>query len=107
MEATVKAECRTNRIRLGFGHEMYYKDVRAEMQRLQEVKDHQIFIFTMSVSVVDAMYFESVEDVNRLIFMRKKDVLENLNDRDANSFFRAYNTKIQHVSEILESKGYW
>lgn len=64
--------------------------------------------------LLDFLPFASIEDVQRsfLLCLREKrdgrnqTVWANLDEESARSFFRAYETKAQQVSEILRSKGY-
>lgn len=82
---------------------------------LDEIKDRQCFLTSQNPLLLDYLDFDSVESVRRsFIFCdRKKEgkraqlIWNNMPEEAATSFFRAYKAGVQHVSEILRTKGLW
>ena len=82
---------------------------------LEEVKDRQCFLTSQNPLLLDYLSFDSVESVKRSFILcdRKKNgkraqlVWGNMPEDAATSFFRAYKAGVQHVSEILRTKGLW
>jgi hypothetical protein len=72
----------------------------------------QAFLSSQNPLLFDFMSFESAEDAaQRFVACSLDDqgrfVWRNLTPEDAAEFFQAYQTGIQHVSEILRTRGYW
>lgn len=79
------------------------------------IGDRQAFLASQNPLLLDHLEFASVEDVaSTFITCRaertgddKHMIWSNLSPYDADRFFRAYQVDVQHVSEILLSKGLW
>ncbi|MFO0607329.1 MAG: AAA family ATPase [Polyangiales bacterium] len=77
----------------------------------------QVFVSTQSPLLLDHLTFESAEEVRRtFVFCRRRAatdaapaalVWSALSDDDARAFFDAYQAGIQHVSELLRTRGLW
>ncbi len=81
----------------------------------EEIKDRQCFLTSQNPLLLDYLEFDSVESVKRTFILcdRKKNgrraqlLWGNMEDDSATGFFRAYKAGVQHVSEILRTKGLW
>lgn len=77
--------------------------------------DRQAFLTSQNPLLLDHLSFESAEHVRSsfiLCSMQKRDkheqlVWANMPEEEAERFFTAYQAGIQHVSEILRTKGLW
>jgi hypothetical protein len=75
--------------------------------------DRQMFYTSQNPLLLDSLSFESVREVSeRLIACRwnqeeKCFVWENLSAQTAADFFRLYKAGVQHVSDILRTRGWW
>lgn len=80
-----------------------------------EIEGRQSFLTSQNPLLLDFLFFSSAEQVRKsFILCQKEDrdgrstmVPENLSEEDADAFYRAYETEVQHVSEILRTKGLW
>jgi hypothetical protein len=79
------------------------------------IGDRQAFLASQNPLLLDHLEFDSAEQVaSTFVTCRmerrgddKRMVWSNLSPHDAERFFRAYQVDVQHVSEILLSKGLW
>jgi hypothetical protein len=72
----------------------------------------QVFLATQNPLLFDFWYFESVEDVATCFIDCRCDdtgrfVWRNISDINARHFYATYQGGIQHVSDILRTRGYW
>ena len=82
---------------------------------VKSIGSRQAFLTSQNPLLLDFLSFETAEDVQRTFVLcqtakhaqRTHIAWTNLSQRDARSFYRAYDTGAQHVSEILRSKGLW
>jgi energy-coupling factor transporter ATP-binding protein EcfA2 len=82
---------------------------------LKEIGDRQSFLTSQNPLLLDFIPFTSAEEVQRSFLLCRREkrdgknlmVWSNLDEESARSFFRAYETEAQQVSEILRSKGLW
>jgi AAA domain, putative AbiEii toxin, Type IV TA system len=82
---------------------------------LDEVKDRQCFLTSQNPLLLDYLSFDSAEEVQRTFLLcdrrregkRTQLVWQHMDSESADSFFRAYRAGVQHVSEILRTKGLW
>jgi energy-coupling factor transporter ATP-binding protein EcfA2 len=79
------------------------------------IGDRQAFLASQNPLLLDHLEFDSAERVACTFIIcrsersgnKKRMIWSNLSDYDADRFFRAYQVDVQHVSEILLSKGLW
>ncbi|QAT81901.1 DNA replication and repair protein RecF [Corallococcus coralloides] len=82
---------------------------------LEEIGKRQAFLTSQNPLLLDFLRFESVEEVRHtFIICERTDsaadaqlIWRNLTEDEAESFFLAYQTGIQRVSDILLTKGLW
>jgi hypothetical protein len=82
---------------------------------LDEIGNRQAFLTSQNPLLLDFLRFDSVEEVRRTFILceRASDesgaqlVWRNTTEEEAESFFLAYQTGIQRVSDILLTKGLW
>ncbi len=82
---------------------------------LDAIGDRQAFLTSQNPLLLDYLPFESAEQAQRRFVqcrIEEHDGRElmrwgNMSSEDADRFFRAYQAGIQHVSEILRTKGLW
>jgi ABC-type lipoprotein export system ATPase subunit len=82
---------------------------------MDDLEGRQAFLTSQNPLLLDYLHFESVEEVlSSFVLCRtepqgERDQLhwENLTREDAEGFFAAYQVGIQHVSEILRTRGLW
>jgi energy-coupling factor transporter ATP-binding protein EcfA2 len=82
---------------------------------LREIGDRQAFLTSQNPLLLDFLSFESAEKVERTFILcctekfigKNRMVWSNLSNKDTNRFYRAYEAGIQHVSDILRTKGLW
>ncbi|HEY4117727.1 MAG TPA: AAA family ATPase [Byssovorax sp.] len=72
----------------------------------------QAFLTSQNPLLIDYLEFDSVEQVKRTFILcdvdaQQRFVWRNMDDDEAASFFAAYKVGIQHVGEILRTKGFW
>lgn len=82
---------------------------------MKALGDRQAFLTSQNPLLFDYVEFESVEQVrSRFITCRLEQVdgreqmvWENMSQRDAETFFTAYQAEIEHVGDILITRGLW
>ncbi|GMU10954.1 AAA family ATPase [Corallococcus caeni] len=82
---------------------------------LDELHGRQAFLTSQNPLLLDFLRFDSTEDVRRTFILCERAQTEsgeqliwrNLTEDEAESFFLAYQTGIQRVSDILLTKGLW
>ncbi|MBK8259529.1 MAG: ATP-binding protein [Polyangiaceae bacterium] len=82
---------------------------------LREIADRQCFLTSQNPLLLDYLTFNSAEEVSRAFILcdRQKEghrtalLYQHIDAASADSFFRAYRAGLQHVSEILRTKGLW
>lgn len=82
---------------------------------VDEISDRQSFLASQDPLLFDFLTFDSQQAVQQsfiLCGLERRDgrgtfTWKNLDDAAASSFYRAYEAGIQHVSEILRTKGLW
>jgi energy-coupling factor transporter ATP-binding protein EcfA2 len=82
---------------------------------LNEIGDRQAFLTSQNPLLLDFLRFESVEEVRRTFILCERAsnapgaqlIWRNPTEDEAESFFAAYQTGIQRVSDILLTKGLW
>jgi hypothetical protein len=82
---------------------------------IEAIGDRQAFMASQNPLILDHLEFSSPEEVASTFVVcrvEKRDDGErlawaNMSDLDAERFFRAYEVDVQHVSEILLTKGLW
>jgi ABC-type lipoprotein export system ATPase subunit len=72
----------------------------------------QAFLTSQNPLLLDHLPFASAEEVQRRFILCDRDehgdwIWRNMDEDAAGAFYRAYKVGIQHVSEILETKGLW
>jgi energy-coupling factor transporter ATP-binding protein EcfA2 len=79
---------------------------------MEKVGDRQTFLSSQNPLLLDYMEFLSADEVSRSFVLCERDeddrlVWRNMSPEEATSFYSAYEVGIQHVGEILRSKGLW
>jgi energy-coupling factor transporter ATP-binding protein EcfA2 len=85
---------------------------------LKEIGERQSFLTSQNPLLLDFLPFASPEDVQKSFIQcthaprpeghgRAQFAFHNLSAEDSATFFRAYEAGVQHVSEILKTKGMW
>ncbi|WPB76301.1 AAA family ATPase [Archangium violaceum] len=82
---------------------------------LEELGDRQAFLTSQNPLLLDYLSFESAEEVRSSFVLcrsalqedREQMVWENMTAEDSEGFFKAYQVAIQHVSELLRTRGLW
>jgi energy-coupling factor transporter ATP-binding protein EcfA2 len=82
---------------------------------IEAIGDRQAFLASQNPLLLDFLEFDSAEKVGKsFIQCRLKSdkkgermIWSNLSEYDADRFFKAYQVGLQHVSEILRTKGLW
>ena len=82
---------------------------------LTEIGDRQAFLTSQNPVLLDFLRFDSAEEVRRTFILCERASREsgpqliwrNPTEEEAESFFSAYQTGIQRVSDILLTKGLW
>ncbi|MGE6763964.1 AAA family ATPase [Corallococcus interemptor] len=82
---------------------------------LEEIGERQAFLTSQNPLLLDFLRFESVEEVRHTFIICERTgnaadaqlIWRNLTEDEAESFFLAYQTGIQRVSDILLTKGLW
>ena len=82
---------------------------------MDELEGRQAFLTSQNPLLLDYLHFESVDEVlSSFVLCRTEPVgereqlhWENMTREDAQGFFDAYQVGIQHVSEILRTRGLW
>jgi energy-coupling factor transporter ATP-binding protein EcfA2 len=79
------------------------------------LRDRQAFLSSQNPLLLDHLWFESQEEIRKTFILcsseqeADRDVLtwKNMSPEEAEVVHRAYQTGVQHVSEILHSQGLW
>jgi energy-coupling factor transporter ATP-binding protein EcfA2 len=83
---------------------------------LDAIGDRQSFLTSQNPLLLDFLPFTSAEEVQRSFIQCRREKREdrrtqllwaNMSPEGADSFYRAYEAGVQHVSEILRTKGLW
>jgi energy-coupling factor transporter ATP-binding protein EcfA2 len=79
---------------------------------MQKIGNRQTFLSSQNPLLLDYMEFASVDDVTSSFVLCELDeseqmVWRNMSAEEAKSFYSAYEVGIQHVGEILRTKGLW
>ncbi|MFE8604914.1 AAA family ATPase [Archangium violaceum] len=82
---------------------------------LEELGERQAFLTSQNPLLLDYLSFESAEEVRSSFVLcrtklhegREQMVWENMTAEDSEGFFKAYQVAIQHVSELLRTRGLW
>ena len=82
---------------------------------LHEIGDRQAFLTSQNPLLLDFLRFNDVDEVRRTFILCERNsdgpgtqlVWRNPTEEEAESFFLAYQTGIQRVSDILLTKGLW
>ncbi|WP_164008562.1 AAA family ATPase [Pyxidicoccus trucidator] len=82
---------------------------------MDDLEGRQAFLTSQNPLLLDYLHFESVDEVlSSFVLCRTEPVgereqlyWENMTQEDAQGFFDAYQVGIQHVSEILHTRGLW
>jgi len=82
---------------------------------LEEIGDRQAFLTSQNPLLLDFLRFDSAEEVRRTFILCERAagtsgaqlIWRNPTEEEADSFFAAYQTGIQRVSDILLTKGLW
>ncbi|ATB43812.1 hypothetical protein CYFUS_009292 [Cystobacter fuscus] len=82
---------------------------------LEEIGDRQAFLTSQNPLLLDFLRFDSAEEVRQTFILCERVngeagaqlVWRNPTEEEADSFFSAYQTGIQRVSDILLTKGLW
>lgn len=82
---------------------------------LEDLTQRQAFLTSQNPLLLDYLSFESAEEVRSSFVLcrtelhegREQMVWENMPASDAEGFFEAYQVAIQHVSELLRTRGLW
>jgi energy-coupling factor transporter ATP-binding protein EcfA2 len=82
---------------------------------LEDLGERQAFLTSQNPLLLDYLSFESAKEVRDSFVLcrtelhegREQMVWENMTEEDADGFFKAYRVAIQHVSELLRTRGLW
>jgi energy-coupling factor transporter ATP-binding protein EcfA2 len=82
---------------------------------LEELGERQAFLTSQNPLLLDYLGFETAEEVRSSFVLCRSELQgereqlrwENMTPEDAEGFFQAYQVGIQHVSEILRTRGLW
>jgi energy-coupling factor transporter ATP-binding protein EcfA2 len=78
---------------------------------LEEIGNRQAFLTSQNPLLLDFLRFDNVDEVRRTFILCERKgaqlVWRNPTEDEAESFFLAYQTGIQRVSDILLTKGLW
>jgi len=82
---------------------------------LDDLGERQAFLTSQNPLLLDYLSFESSKEVRDSFVLcrtefhegREQMVWENMTEEDAGGFFKAYQVAIQHVSELLRTRGLW
>lgn len=82
---------------------------------LEDLGERQAFLTSQNPLLLDYLSFESAEEVRSSFVLcrtefhegREQMVWENMTEEDSEGFFKAYQVAIQHVSELLRTRGLW
>ncbi|WP_437541056.1 AAA family ATPase [Sorangium sp. So ce367] len=79
------------------------------------IGDRQAFLTSQNPLLLDYMSFDSAEQVKESFILcrtqadgdRERMIWRNMTDDEADMFYRAYQVGIEHVGEILRTRGLW
>ncbi|WP_437995258.1 AAA family ATPase [Sorangium sp. So ce185] len=79
------------------------------------IGDRQAFLTSQNPLLLDYLTFESAEQVKESFILcrnqadgdRERMIWRNMTDDEADMFYRAYQVGIEHVGEILRTRGLW
>jgi len=82
---------------------------------LDAIGNRQAFLTSQNPLLLDYLHFESAEQARSSFILCRTEkhdkhermIWSNMAEEDSERFFTAYQTGIQHVSEILRTKGLW
>jgi len=82
---------------------------------LEDLGERQTFLTSQNPLLLDYLGFGSAEEVRSSFVLCRSELRgdreilhwENMSSEDAEGFFSAYQVGIQHVSEILRTRGLW
>lgn len=79
---------------------------------MEKIGDRQTFLSSQNPLLLDYLEFDSADEVSRSFVLCELDELDrmvwrNMSAEEASSFYSAYEVGIQHVGEILRTKGLW
>ncbi|MGK4003816.1 AAA family ATPase [Sorangium sp. So ce1036] len=82
---------------------------------MNAIGDRQAFLTSQNPLLLDYLSFESVEQVKESFILcrnqadgdRERMTWRNMTDDEADMFYRAYQVGIEHVGEILRTRGLW
>jgi ABC-type molybdenum transport system ATPase subunit/photorepair protein PhrA len=82
---------------------------------LKEMEGRQCFLTSQNPLLLDHLTFSSAEEVRQTFIQCRREKGEHrsqlrwqhMDEASAEAFFRAYKVGIQHVGEILRTKGLW
>jgi len=82
---------------------------------VQAMGARQVFLTSQNPLLLDYLQFDSADQARSTFITchskaeedRERLLWSNMTKKDATSFFRAYKAGIQHVGEILQTKGLW
>ncbi|MGK3992919.1 AAA family ATPase [Sorangium sp. So ce1024] len=82
---------------------------------MNAIGDRQAFLTSQNPLLLDYLSFESVEQVKESFILcrnqvdgdRERMIWRNMTDDEADMFYRAYQVGIEHVGEILRTRGLW
>jgi energy-coupling factor transporter ATP-binding protein EcfA2 len=82
---------------------------------MEAIGDRQAFLTSQNPLLLDYLFFDSVEQVKQSFILcrtepvgnSEKMIWRNLTDDEAEMFYSAYKVGIEHVGEILRTRGLW
>jgi energy-coupling factor transporter ATP-binding protein EcfA2 len=82
---------------------------------VRAIGERQAFLTSQNPLLLDYLAFDSVEQVKETFILcrtepdgdRDRMIWRNMNDDEADMFFRAYKVGVEHVGEILRTRGLW
>lgn len=82
---------------------------------LEDLGDRQAFLTSQNPLLLDYLSFDAAEEVQSSFVLcgtemdgdREQLVWRNMTPQDAEGFFQSYAVNIQHVSELLRTRGLW
>lgn len=93
----------------GFGANRHYREIKDTMDFMFEDSKRTWFCDTIHPWVVDRASIESAKDAQKRLLFAPKDNggLYSMSEDEALRLWEAYEVKIQQLSEIFTSDGYW
>ncbi len=79
------------------------------------IGDRQAFLTSQNPLLLDYLVFDSVQQVKETFILCRSETIDgrdkmswrNLTDDEADMFYSAYKVGIEHVGEILRTRGLW